>query len=1393
MSAYKEIFLSLSHSAQTISPTPTSDNYSLKTQTLSLPNHMVAFIIKGSVLTIEIFCTTSSTDSAKTTSFSLPDFQSPIIDSLTAIPLTPTSFLLIIFTEGSVLRWYEIDVLAPNVAFNYKPFFCNIDLDAKPTCVELIEKKQTYKFILGTENGGIYVIELLGQKNTNSNELSYTKFNVSNSNSFFTSMISSLSLNSSGSTLQKGISALKFLGNDIVCVLRNNLNFDVINIKKKQIIKTEHIDKCKNKQLDKAKIGFRVFELAKHDADVCQEKIFSVFIAMNFFKQKSEVYSLELWFCNIPKPTTTIAADSYEDYYSKIDIGSDLRIKNIREYCYEGKIIDISVYKSRLWILIKERKTGMKIQSLVLDSASEDELSPSSFDIFTTNNGISLLTIEEKYQNIRYIIAQIRMNASLSPSAINKLLYSLISNNEEYFQTETLINFINAEFKQQFINKRQVLSFIADEYLSPSSEKYLDNDIIVPLMIYFEDNNSMIGIGSFTNNDIESIIIFRGQGITILKKVDFLEKIDILAGLHEINMRKILFDPYSYINRISDFSTEKIINSYIAKEIFTGPRNSILLAMGLLRIYLTESYLMLNDEQDIKHKILNMNPTSSKIPDDFIDDVFTKNLSSQYNYLNFLDFIHEILYQLLSTYKFEIFDSINLFQQSFRNISNSQGDPLDSPLYTSDNQSIVYKNRNRLLIINSKYCDIISKLILNKITSTFNVLRDTLSLLQWRNTYSDVIGEDINGNEIEVEENLYQTSKEMFVQILSCWMVANHLTYFNAENVSNIDKSSIESNLKYKDKEVSCLEYFIFEKLSEKGAIILKLLKNDFINFIIRNLIWDVNYFKASKFEIYRFINNINKKEDHELIYVVNALQHLNSDLQQINFVFISIICMGWMENIPKMKKLMDQFFSLINTNSMMAFESFYHLMKFESISIGNNQNFIESPIIKGFLYLEKKMSKILKSKYMNEFYIFSYEYIFPAFKEIETLLKYKNVFIAYLKSLFDSSLNINCDLALNLLAGLQSLKKDNVLLLSIPEVKAGIISVFIKYFTNFNRKNPLIAKLIVYQYEFLIDICEQIEKSTLKNLKNSEIITPITSNSDINSVNENFDYFKLLIFIYLQMKEYSRSAVVSVQYAKAIDNAILADQLTPQEMVQLYRREVSVLNDALMSIKRCRGSICYVNYYEVLSEKKICEMKLTILLVYLQNDHLNAAVKEEEICLVKQNAQMLNFIFKIRLYDIAVENELVKYIKFKEGKIFIFNMIKNLIKDNLNELLEIFIKQIIHGNICNEYEFSVLDVLLSLNSEYKVGDIINELTQKNGIRVIEILLKYKKFDYLIDIIDILREKEEIPHYLIENLNKAITQNEANFIQRGFNSNTASKNKLKQIIQQINSNIASKT
>lgn len=1386
MSAYKEIFLSLSHPAQAISPTPTSKNWTPKTQTLSLPNHMVAFIIRGSFLTIEIFCTTSSTDSAKTTSFSLPDFQSPIIDSLTAIPLTSTSFLLIIFTEGSVLRWYEIDVLSPNmanIAFNYKPFFCNIDLDAKPTCVELIEKKQTYKFkfILGTENGGIYVIELLGQKNSNSNELSYNKYNVSNSNSFFTSMISSLSLNSNDSAFQKGISALKYLGNDIVCVLRNNLDFDVINIKKKQIIKTEHIDKFKNKQLDKAKIDFRVFELAKHGADICQEKIFSVFIEMNFFKHKSEMFSLELWFCNIPKPTTIIAADSYEEYYSKIDIGSDLRIKNIREYCYEGKIIDILVYKSKLWLLVKERKTGMKIQSLVLDSASEDELSPSSFDVFTTNNGISLLTIEEKYQNIRYIIAQIRMNASLSPSQINKLLYSLISNNEEYFQTETLINHINAEFKQQFINKRQVLSFIAEEYLSPSSEKYLDNDIIVPLMLSFEDNNSMIGIGSFANNDIDSITIFRGQGITMLKKVDILEKIDILVGLHEINMRKILFDPYSCINIMSDFSPEKSINSYIAKDIFSSPRNAILLAMGLLRIYLTESFLMLNDEQDNKHKIFNMNPTSSRIPDDFIDDVFTKNLSSQYNYLNFLDFIHEILFQLLSTYKFEIFDSINIFQKAFRNISNSQGDPLDSPLYPSDGQSVVYKSRNRLLIINSKYCDIISKLILNKITSIFNVFRDILSLLQWRNTYSDVIGEDINGSEIEIEENIYQTSKEMFVQILSCWMVANHLTYFNAENVSNIDKNSIESNLKYKDKEVSCLEYFIFEKLSEKGAIILKLLKNDFINFIIRNLIWDVNFFKSSKFEIYRFINNINKKEDHELIYMVNALQYFNSDVQQINFVFISIVCMGWMENIPKMKKLMDQFFSLINVNSMVAFESFYNLMKFETISINNNQNFLESPIIKGFLYLEKKMSKILKTKYMDEFYIFSYEYIFPAFKENETLNKYKNVFIAYLKSLFDSSLNINCDLALNLLAGLQSLEKDNVQLLSIPEVKMGIISVFIKYFkssTNFSRKNPLIAKLIVYQYEFLIDICEQIEKSTLKNLKNSEIIIPISSISDINSFNENFDYFRLLIFIYLQMKEYSRSAVVSVQYAKAIDNAIIADQLTPQEMVQLYRREVSVLNDALMSIKRCRGSICYVNHYEVLSEKKICEMKLIILLVYLQNDQLKAAIKEEEICLVKQNAQMLNFIFKIRLYDIAVKNEIIKYIKFKEGKIFIFNMLKNLIKDNLNGLLELFINQIIYGSICNEYEFCLLEVLLSLNSEYKVGDIINKLIQKNGIRVMEILLKYQKFDYLIDIIDALKEKEEIPYYLKENLNKVITQKETKFA-----SNSASKVKLKQIIQ----------
>ena len=253
-----------------------------------------------------------------------------------------------------------------------------------------------------------------------------------------------------------------------------------------------------------------------------------------------------------------------------------------------------------------------------------------------------------------------------------------------------------------------------------------------------------------------------------------------------------------------------------------------------------------------------------------------------------------------------------------------------------------------------------------------------------------------------------------------------------------------------------------------------------------------------------------------------------------------------------------------------------------------------------------------------------------------------------------------------------------------------------------------------------------------------------------------------------------------------------MTDQFHLSEMIQLYKEEISALNDALMALKRCKGNICYINPFDVISSKKICELKLMILLIYMENDKLQKTIDEDNICLIKQNSQMLNMIFKIRLYDIAIQIEIIKYLKFKDGKTFIFNMVKNLIKDNSLDLLEMFIKQIVNGDICNEYEFILLDNVLSNDSDFKVGDICNALSKKNVIRVIEILLKYEKFEYIIDMLDLVVEtNKEVPLYLVDNINKTANMYTGSF--GGFDRMNKGKNnknkdiavKLQERIKQI--------
>ena len=79
-------------------------------------------------------------------------------------------------------------------------------------------------------------------------------------------------------------------------------------------------------------------------------------------------------------------------------------------------------------------------------------------------------------------------------------------------------------------------------------------------------------------------------------------------------------------------------------------------------------------------------------------------------------------------------------------------------------------------------------------------------------------------------------------------------------------------------------------------------------------------------------------------------------------------LAMVKMEQIDKMKNLIDIFYSLLNKDSLVDFENFYKGLKFESIFQYEN---LINPIMKGFLYLEKMLSRVLKPNHLNEFYKF--------------------------------------------------------------------------------------------------------------------------------------------------------------------------------------------------------------------------------------------------------------------------------------------------------------------------------------------------------------------------------------------------------------------------------------
>jgi hypothetical protein len=1352
MSAYKEIpFLSNIPSNTSSFLSQTSPYFS---STLSLKNHFIIAYASSTSISIQTLNTKASSHANQTSSFILDNFPSPIIKQLTLLPMSNVSYLLIVFTENAVAKVYEIDINEGNQCYETSFEFNSSNLDSKLTYVELLSTNPQLVFSIGSERGSIYLCNLNYDSNMKNMQLTVSV--CYQTQTLLENVIAIVSIgkeNNERKMIMNGINCMKCIGNGLLCIIRNSFVFEVYDFQTEKVIYSNK-EKESNGYMKLISSGIIAEEINYDNnasSGISNEKIYRIVIYMNYSNNKSDIITKEIWFMNIQNACGGGDGSLFSF--------NDIRIKNERQFNIDGIVVDMLSADNNVIYVSKMNNNALQyeIHSIFYDNTQHhnnllNNNTQDNIDFLSTySSTISTFIdyIELRYSNLLRKIDIITSNLGNSPTTINKLLFSIISSTDEFIPNETLINLINNKYNKQFSNKKQTLKFLNEIFISTESNLRLDEEIILPSIYYQINNNNIISLAQIENEDLKTIIINRKQSFSIFKKVFNYELIDIYIDKYE----------YELLNIISTSANkENDIKHFIHKEVNINECNAMFLIMSLIRLYLNEMFLLLNNEtflyeyfkdKETNNFDFNNGALTSLIQqDDFINKIFIDHISVQLNNSVYFsnEFIQFEIYTLYINHNNIIDNMICSLKNNYQqyNIKATQ----NSNVFENINNN---NHNNNFFILNSIYCDIISKVTSNRINSMFKIFRDFLGFVQWRKNYFQL--SDYNVIECKI--------KEIFNKVFSCFLVSNHLTYFNMDNVSKIN---IGENVKYKDKEVTILEFLIFEKISHYGTNILTVKKNEVVNDFIYFFICDVLYLKETNYQIYSILFRNN---DIQLIHLINNIHNNEHNMQVI---FIALISNAIEKNYDKIKKLLSLYFLQVNNeNTVNSFEKFYAQMNFDNVA---NINQIHLPQIKAYLYLELIIRKYLPKEQLYQFYYFTFPYVFPSFANNIDIYSTNNntTFINfacnYIANVFESVINLNPAFSIKLYAMLNQPHFHTLLKLSKDFIINSYITEFKQCSHNSNKKT-IIDDLISNQYDLLESICDELTNRCTLNLKNNDLVSSINNMS--LAVNENFNYFKLLIFIYTKMKQYKKCAIICYDYAQSIYKAILTDQYELTEMIEMFREHIHALNNCLISLNKANNynnhnssnEISYLNVHEITREKKFSECKLNMFIFYNDNyAMLNQITNEDEIMLIKENNKLLNGIFQYKMYDLVIKIELVKYLRFPEAKIFIYNIIRNLLNDKSFKLLELFITQIIKGKFNHEFIFVLLEVMLLHDCEFKMKEICDELIQINKLRTIELLLKYGRSDYIYDIIENVNlHSDEIPEYLIENIYKYINTN----------------------------------
>ncbi len=1390
--------------------------------TFSMPNCISYMLVQDkdiiikNIRTMDVFQKSLNQNYITFTHISL---NSTPIKNIFPLFFNQREFLLIVFTVGGIQNFnINIDFSKSN-SNNFLNCKFNKNILNNTNQVEFCGKTKddNYRFCLGCENGKVFIVDLKPDYNKYELIVSKTK-EIGFVNKGFFSYITSSLLSSNNQEIKnkKGnntmdidgvnirVNSLNYIGNDIIAVLRTNYLFELININTGYIFFSYYLfDNIDNKEfINDSKIVSTIDESFTNDElKNTGRKIFYIFIYINSFNINTLI-SFQLMFIDIPLNDISCTINDFNYFYSTIDIGTNLKLKNRNDILIYGEIIDMIINENKLWLLFLNQnenkndnyfinnnndsidnlneKYGLKIIKIFENNNEENDninniIENNSF----FNNEEVLVDFNEK--NLFYllsIIKQLGYNLNKNNNIINynndndtniilqqnKIIFSCLLH-DKYFLKENIINYVNEKFHTDFKNKNLCYKFLEDKYLTKNNNSEINsiiNDIIIPLIQNELYMNDIISLGSFKNNDLNSVTFLRQKELSFINVVDSFEKMNDYIKEYEYQIRKL----NSKENLIKDYIHSNLINKN-QENSETQKIRPVFLIFALNRIYMTEINLKIKNEKYLE-KIF-----TKKNLEQFKNNIIKQNLSCQMNPYNNLEFIHELINEIYSIYKDNIEENIkNIFNLYIKEFENIQNDDFFIQMITRLQNINNISDEINTININNKYCELITKIILSRVDALYNIANDIFCFKQWINLYNDLINVEVPMN---IDENYIDN---FYVRNLILFIFCNHLTTYNTESVAriNIEEGEHNSDL-VSDKIVTWLEKFVFNKLSQLGYDVLDQQKNKFINYSICLILKDLFNKNINGSLNSSIIKELFDNKDYQLLNIYNLILMNSGNCVDINTrdsLKLLIICNAANDNISQMKDnlilLYQRYPKYDNENNEFSEEKYMNNLKKNYLEL---RDYLISP------------NMYISPKTLQTFFIFNYDFLMSKFLnfiqnedninalednnidiENESNINndnnnlYKddiiNCIINIIGDIVDSCFDENEDLCLIIYSKIENLinnSKNNKKLQNIyTKIKNEIIpkishKVFNYY--NINKKiTSTIIKLSKLNRPLLFDICKIFEKNLTYGKNNEEnndnnndnniYKKMFEQNNKKNMIENKIDIYYFLNISYLSLMEYEHLIKVSKQFINIIDIYINLENVSLLELINLYNQKIFALKnelDALYKKKQLNSFISEdqneldnVNKEKIITEIKMEELKYYAITKKDEND-------DTEILKIKNNDNtFIDYVFEFNILKEAIEADLVKCLGFKEAKLFIYNMLNCLeydVKqktDEQSKLLELFIKKIYMdmNRYNDEYMFITLEMLIRLNHSYLNSNnfekILKTLELKNKIRLQELL-----------------------------------------------------------------------